>query len=223
MPENSVNTRINGTQWQQRWRTASEKTSSSISGLHFGHYKAGAASDSISHFHALKTTIALQRGIALTRWKHGLSVMLEKMFGCTLVEKLRAILLMEADFNCSNKIIFGDRMMHNVRSHGLMPEEIYSERGKMADDGSLAKVLFYDIIRQARISAALSSIDAANCYDSVAHAMASIIFRALGVPQEAVTSMFIAIQNMMFFLRTAYRDFTNFVGSAVLIKYQGLC
>ena len=223
VPENSVNTRINGMQWQQRWRTASEKTSSSISGLHFGHYKAGAASDSISHFHALKTTIALQRGIALTRWKHGLSVMLEKMFGCTLVEKLRAILLMEADFNCSNKIIFGDRMMHNVRSHGLMPEEIYSERGKMADDGSLAKVLFYDIIRQARISAALSSIDAANCYDSVAHAMASIIFRALGVPQEAVTSMFIAIQNMMFFLRTAYGDSTNFAGSTILIKYQGLC
>ena len=53
--------------------------------------------------------------------------------------------------------------------------------------------------------------------------MASIIFHALGLPQEAVTSMFIAIQNMMFFLRTAYGDFTNFVDSTVLIKYQGLC
>jgi len=52
----------------------------------------------------------------------------------------------EADCNCSNKMIFGDRMMHNVRTHGLMREEIYSERGKMADDSSLAKVLFYDIV-----------------------------------------------------------------------------
>ena len=71
--------------------------------------------------------------------------MLEKMFGCTLVTKLRAILLMEADFNSSNKIIFGERMLDNAWRYGFMPEEIYSERGKMADDGSLAKALFYDI------------------------------------------------------------------------------
>ena len=98
------------------------------------------------------------------------------MFGCTLVTKLRAILLMEADFNSSNKIIFGERMLDNARRSGFMPEEIYSERGKMADDGSLAKVLFYDIVRQSRLSAALASIDAANCYDSIAHAIASLVF-----------------------------------------------
>ena len=74
--------------------------------------------------------------------------MLEKMFGCTLVSKLRAILLMEADFNSANKIIYGNRMMDVVRQHGYMPEEIYSEKGKTADDGSLAKVLFYDVTRQ---------------------------------------------------------------------------
>lgn len=91
------------------------------------------------------------------------------MFGCSLVNKLRAILLMEmeADFNASNKIIFGERMMDNVRKYGHMPEEIYSEKGKMADDGSLTKV-----------AAAIASIDAANCYDSVAHAIASLVFQA---------------------------------------------
>ena len=71
--------------------------------------------------------------------------MLEKMFGCTLVSKLRAILLMEADFNFSNKLIYGVRMMNNVHKHDWMPEEIYSETGKTADDGTLAKVIFYDI------------------------------------------------------------------------------
>ncbi len=74
--------------------------------------------------------------------------MLEKIFGCTLINKLQAILLMEANFNRSNKIVFGDRMMEVVRQHGYMPEEIYSEKDKTAEDGSLAKLLFYDLVWQ---------------------------------------------------------------------------
>ncbi len=51
-------------------------------------YIAGALSDNISHFHALKATLIMKRGIVLDRWARGLSVMLEKMFGCALITKL---------------------------------------------------------------------------------------------------------------------------------------
>ena len=71
--------------------------------------------------------------------------MLEKEKGNKLISKLRAILLMEADFNAANKIIFGIRMLDKVRQYKLIPEEIFSEQNKMADDGALAKILFYDI------------------------------------------------------------------------------
>ena len=91
-----------------------ESTSSSQSGLHFGHYVSGASSDMISDIHALKTSLALHHGIALARWKKGLCVMIEKAPGVKLLSKLRAILLMEADFNAANKIIFGQRMLTNV-------------------------------------------------------------------------------------------------------------
>jgi hypothetical protein len=37
--------------------------------------------------------------------------MLEKTLGVTLVTKLRAILLMEGDFNTTNKIFYGVRML----------------------------------------------------------------------------------------------------------------
>jgi hypothetical protein len=104
--------------------------------------------------------------------------MLEKMFGCTLISKLQAILLVEADLNFSNKTIFGTRMMENVRAHGCMPEEIYSEKEKTAYDGTLAQVLFCGMVRQSRVTAGLSSVDAANCYNSVAHAIASLVFQA---------------------------------------------
>jgi hypothetical protein len=91
--------------------------------------------------------------------------MLEKMFGCALITKLRSILLMEADFNATNKIIYGQRMLQQARTYKLIPEEIYSERNRLADDGTLVKVLFFDIVRQTRRLAGISSVDADNCYD----------------------------------------------------------
>jgi hypothetical protein len=40
-----------------------------------------------------------------------------------------------------------------------MPEEIFSEKNWMADDGTLCKTLFYDINRQARVPAAIASVN----------------------------------------------------------------
>jgi hypothetical protein len=54
--------------------------------------------------------------------------MLKETLGVTLVTKLRAILLMEADFNASNKIIYSVRMMGQARDHNLMSVEIYRKK-----------------------------------------------------------------------------------------------
>jgi hypothetical protein len=124
------------------WQVVNEETSSSKSGLHFGHYVVGSASDIISYYHAARVTVVIARAIQLEWWSWGLSVMLKKTLGVTLVTKLRAILFMEADFNATNKIIYGNRMMEKARKYNLMPEEIFSERNRMADDGTLSKTLF---------------------------------------------------------------------------------
>eukprot|EP00956_Cyclotella_meneghiniana_P021923 scaffold40638_cov42-Cyclotella_meneghiniana.AAC.4 len=126
----------------------------------------------ISDFHALKTSLALVHGIALGRWSQGLCVMLEKVMGNKLINKLRApILLMEADFNATNKIIYGERMLDNARKYKLSPDEIYSEKQRMADGSAVSKILFYDVVRQLKRPAGLASVDAAYCYDRVAHAI----------------------------------------------------
>ena len=72
------------------------------------------------------------------------------------MQKSRTILLMEANFNHSNKGVFGFKILENARRHGFMPEEIYSERNKTTDEGTLARVIFHDIARQNRLSAGLS-------------------------------------------------------------------
>jgi hypothetical protein len=138
--------------------------------------------------------------------------MLEKTLGITLVTKLRTILLMEADYNATNKIVYGDRMIKNACGHHLMPEEIFSEKNCMANDGTLCKTLFYDITRQARAPAAIALVNALNCYDRITHAIASLIFQAFGVPLSAVETMLKAIENMKFFLRTGFGDSKSFAG-----------
>ena len=146
--------------------------------------------------------------------------MLDQMLGCT---KFQAILLMEAGFNHLNKEMFGKRMLDNVRKHGRMAEEIYSERRKVSDDGKLAKVTFNNVVRQSRLSAGVASVDTANCYDSVVHAITSLTCQAFGVPAETVHSMLTTIEHTKYYLRTAYGDSRNFRGHTIAVKFQELC
>jgi hypothetical protein len=194
VPENSVTIIITPEQWKQYWKGISKETSSSKSGIHFGHYIVGSKSDIISHYHSARVSVILAHAMKLKRWSWGLSVMLEKTIGVTLVTKLCAILLIEGDFNATNKIVYGVKMLQNARNHSLMPEEIFSKKNRMADDGTLYKTLFFDIARQARVLAAIALMDASNCYDRIAYAMASLIFQAFGVPTTAIKSMLGAIE-----------------------------
>jgi uncharacterized protein (UPF0332 family) len=146
IPANLVGTKMTKEDFIAHWTKAKEETSSSYSGLSFLHYIAGTSSPYISHFHALKATLLFHHGLVLERWAQGLSVMLQKIFCCSLITKLCSILLMEADFNGANKTVFGIRMLENIRRHGMMPEEIFSKWNNMANDGTLTKVLAYDII-----------------------------------------------------------------------------
>jgi hypothetical protein len=135
---------------------------------------------------------------------------------------------MEADFNATNKAIYGIRMLANVRKYKLMPEEVYSKRNRLADDGTLSKVLFYDIVHQLQRPAGLASVDADNCYDCIAHPMALMVFQAFGLPTPAIESMLTTIQNVKFFLRTGYGDSKGYAGgyqddSKDPIRTQGMC
>ena len=93
----------------------------------------------------------------------------------------------------------------------------------MANNGMLCKMLFYNITMQARVLAAIASVDASNCYNRIAHAMASMIFQAFSVPTTAIESMLGAIENIKFVFRTGYEDSKTFAGGGISIKMQGLC
>ncbi len=80
----------------------------------------------------------------------GLQVMLEKIAGVCLVEKLCAIQLYKADFNCYNQFIFGKEAMQTLTVSRYIPEELFSQKGSTAEDAKFDKSLMADLSRQAR-------------------------------------------------------------------------
>jgi hypothetical protein len=67
-------------------------------------------------------------------------------------------------------------MLNNAHTHNFMPEEIFSKKNRMAGNEMLCKTLFYDIARQTCVAVAIALVNASNCYNRIAHAMASLIF-----------------------------------------------
>ncbi len=127
---------------------------------------------------------------------------------------------MEADFNATNKEVYGVRMLEEARTYKLVPEEIFSEQNHMADDGGLAKTLFYNIVCKLRVPAAIALVNASNCFDRIAHAMALLIFQSFGIAETAVTTMLETIQEMKYFLRMAFGDSMEFPGLTIKGKTQ---
>ena len=72
--------------------------------------------------------LAVKNGSPLERWKRGVSVMLESSPGNYTVEKLRALLLLEADFNGLHKINFNGRLMPSLEASSAIPQEIIGGR-----------------------------------------------------------------------------------------------
>jgi hypothetical protein len=104
--------------FKQFWWKVNEFTSSSMSGVHYGHNKVATQDETSLEVLALQLTVKARSGIPPENWSVGLQVMLEKIAGVCLVEKLHAIQLYEADFNCYNQFIFGKQAMKLSRIVG---------------------------------------------------------------------------------------------------------
>ena len=90
--------------------------------------------------------------------------MLEKKEGVFKVDKLCAILLMEADFNFANKLIFGSRMMDQATAQGETPEEFFgSVKNREAIEAATCHHLIADLSQLTWTPMAISSVDAQMC------------------------------------------------------------
>ena len=79
---------------------------------HFGHWKIGHIDNEIADVHTALANVPFLSGYSPQRWQHGVNTLTPKEHGNYRVNRLRTILLYEADFNFNNKVL-GKRIMHH--------------------------------------------------------------------------------------------------------------
>ena len=80
-------------------KKAKEGKSSSLSGRHYGIYKALLPNDLFTGLVVRLINLGVENGFILRRWQKALQVMLCKTPGVYKIKKLRVIQLIEADLN----------------------------------------------------------------------------------------------------------------------------
>jgi hypothetical protein len=172
--------------------------------------------------HAAKLTLAASTNIPLARWGNGFMVLLKKMFGNIYLDKMRAICLLEANYNWLNKFLFAKQMMDKVFQGDIIPAEQFAKWGSQATEGVLTSGLFCDIAWALCKTAAVESVDLANCYDSVAHPITSIALQSFKVRKVMVAMILYVLKTTTWYLNTAFGQSKILFGSTVLDPFLGL-
>jgi hypothetical protein len=199
------------------FKNRKEKTASSHSGRHFGHYKviAQMAEDGTTEV-AETLLLIINTSIAtsspLERWKHSSQLMIEKGKG-KYIENLRIIQLCEADLNFALNILWGNRMIRTALKNHALDESQYAIPGQTCNSAVWNKALYCDLLRQTLQPGILTDYDATAAFDRVLHAMTIVTCRRLGMPQTACLFIFNLLHNMEFHVITGLgqskHSFTN--------------
>jgi hypothetical protein len=148
--------KITSEQFVANYKQVNEKTSSSFSGRHVGHYKAILDNQSLVKIHSTMMSIPYQVEFSPSRWHQVVDVMLEKDPGTPKQHHLRIVALLESDYNQSQRILIARRLSHHLEDFAMIPDMQYGSRpSKMCVSPVINKVLSYDIIRQTKLLAHL--------------------------------------------------------------------
>ena len=141
-----ISTNLTLNNWVNGWARMRESTSSAPGG-HYGHYKTAAVAARLPDDHPDHTvvlaeiyagmaTLPLKHGFAPKRWQSCIDAILEK------IEKLRIVMLYEADFNFVLKLIWGHRLVRNAEEHGCLGKSNHGSRSScQTSDAQLEKLL----------------------------------------------------------------------------------
>jgi len=212
--------------YAKAWKHSRERTSGGPSGIDFAHFRASTPKHypAMHRFNSIMTAIPYETGFSPNSWQQGLNAMLEKKANKIEVDKLRAILLYEVDFNMNAKILGRDTMLFaedldTVRSRSARTEprspytavakEQYGSRKEHSSQNQcLNKRLSWDIARQLKEPMAMCSNDAKSCYDRIVHNIASLSLQRVGVQESYIICMFTTIQNLEHRIRSVNGDST---------------
>ena len=128
-------------------------------------------------------------GFVHDRWKKGLNVALLKKANNYRVDKLRNVLLLEANQNMQHKKMSRDVMWQAEKDGTLSPENYGGRKKHRAIEVVLNQQLVNDSLRLTRKSAGIISNDAKGCFDRIVHMVAHMCLLRLGLPKAPLQAM----------------------------------
>jgi hypothetical protein len=192
-------------QFKNLYNNIAERTSSSPSGRHLGHYKVAAKSNLLAELHTNMMSIPYMVGISPQRWRQVVDVMLEKKPGERKIHRLRIVALQESDFNQSNRLLIGHPLQHALEDGMQLPDIQHGSRAsKRCHSAVLNKVLTYEIHRYRKQPLAYIENDAKGCYDRIVNPLVLVFLRILGLSSTTVSSLATTWENTYHKIKTLY-------------------
>ena len=186
-----------------KFRSWNERTSTSPSGLHLGHYKALVARNDadlttvegqetehqrmeLIRAHTAMLNYSVRYSYSFDRWKHVVNVMIEKDPGNSKIHRLRVIHLYEADYNFLLQAKWRELIHHAETNKSIHPGQYGGRSGRDAKLLVFIEELKTEICYASRKSLINFDNDAASCYDRIIPALASLIGRKFGMHRNVV-------------------------------------
>ena len=147
---------------------------------------------------------ATRTGAMVDRWQTVLDVMLEKIIGKPLIEKLRIITLLEADINLALGMLWGRRLIRQGELfQAFHPEQWGSRKLRSAIEAVLMKTFTYQLAELTRTPCGTFDNDAQACYDRIVTSLVNLVSLALGMPVTACTLRSSLLQHFRHRIKTA--------------------
>jgi hypothetical protein len=199
-----------------------EKTSTSPSGLHLGHYHAlfrpsgidpesdpighaahAADADLIVDLHLALINYAIRFSFSFDRWKEVVNVMLKKDPTDSRIHRLRVIHLYEADYNMILGIKWREAL-HLAEDKHLLNAGLYGSRaGRSAYEPVFLEIMQNEIYRVSGKTGIAKDLDAQACYDRILALLASLSSRKFGMHEKVAIVNARTLQEARFKLKTA--------------------
>ena len=106
------------------WKRQKEGTASEPEALSFSHYKTGIDNKIVTWFDTKLRELPYKYGFTPVSWRKIVDVEILKKAGVYDIEKMRTIMLLNAEFNMNNKLL-GKRMMANGERLKILQREQY--------------------------------------------------------------------------------------------------
>jgi len=181
-----------------------EKTSTSPSSRHYGHYKAllEEAPDVLKDIFCLMD-LSIRNGIFLQRYKKTLTTLICKESGNPYLHRFRPIHIIEAELQFISKYLWAKKMLNSAENNNLITDAQYGGRhGRQAQSSVLNTVLYYDLHRQLRKDFTSNDDDIKANFDREIPHYSAAETRSIGMSHEVGQFLVKATSSQDYFIRT---------------------